>query len=103
MNQIFMITFIKKSAYVLLLWYNRTNVPVRNDDMKAFIMNAMQTKATIVIYYLDRHGKITQRYIRVLQLTEDHVLAFCFYRKKVRTFKLENMLSADKIRKRTGA
>ncbi len=53
-----------------------------------------------MIFYIDSTNHITQRIIRVLDVNEKQVLAFCYWRKQVRTFKLDKILSADVLRKR---
>lgn len=68
--------------------------------MTYLFLKSMHDKEKIIIFYIDSTNQITQRTIRVLQLHDNHILAYCYYRKKVRMFKLENILSADKLRKK---
>lgn len=51
----------------------------------------------LMIYYLDREGKLTQRIIKVLRCNEAYLLGYCYYRKRIRTFKLGNILTWEKI------
>lgn len=57
----------------------------------------------IMIFYIDSNNNVTQRIIKVISIEESSVIAFCYYRKKVRTFKLSNILSVGPITKRVGA
>lgn len=60
------------------------------------LMQAMKAAQTIQIYYIDGAGHLTQRYIRVLEVNDDTIMAYCFWRKKVRTFSISGILSAGK-------
>jgi predicted DNA-binding transcriptional regulator YafY len=63
----------------------------------------MQQKEKIMIFYIDSASNVTQRYIRVVRITDKVAVAYCYYRKQVRTFKLDNILSAGPARKGVGA
>ncbi|MCF3942232.1 hypothetical protein [Oceanobacillus alkalisoli] len=67
--------------------------------MKGLFIKSMQHKEKIVIFYMDSSGEVTQRYVRVLKMNDSHILVYCYYRKKVRTLKLDNILSCGSIRK----
>ncbi|GAA0427550.1 MAG: hypothetical protein ACQEWU_21435 [Bacillota bacterium] len=71
--------------------------------MKGLLNRSVKSKQKIIIIYLDSNNNVTERYIRVLEIREKSILAYCFYRKKVRTFTLKNILSAGLVRKRVGA
>lgn len=64
---------------------------------------SMETKQKIVVFYMDGNQQITQRFIRVLKMDDTLVLAYCYYRKSVRTFKRENILSAGPIKSKGGS
>ena len=64
------------------------------DSMKVLFERSVKNKETIVIFYMDQDNKVTQRYVRVLKYNNDYALVYCHYRKKVRTLKLDNILSA---------
>lgn len=64
---------------------------------------SLQHKEKIMIFYIDSNNVVTQRIVRVISINDDSIVAFCFYRKKVRTFKLNNILSAGPVNKRVGA
>lgn len=64
---------------------------------------SLQQKEKIMIFYIDTNNSVTQRIIQVLHIEDDSIVAFCYYRKRVRTFKLNNILSVGPINKRVGA
>jgi hypothetical protein len=47
----------------------------------------------ITIMYL-KGSEVTMRNIKVLEIKEDRILAYCYLRKENRVFKKENILSA---------
>lgn len=71
--------------------------------MKGLFQRSIENKEKIVIFYIDSKNNVTQRYVRVISMDDNCIVAFCFWRKKVRTFKFENILSAGPINKRVGA
>jgi predicted DNA-binding transcriptional regulator YafY len=71
--------------------------------MLGLFKNSLDNKQKIIIFYIDSENKVTERYIRVLQINEKSILAYCYYRRKVRTFNMENILSVGKVRKKVGA
>ncbi|GIO18175.1 hypothetical protein J18TS1_12750 [Oceanobacillus oncorhynchi subsp. incaldanensis] len=71
--------------------------------MIGFLTSAMDEKEKIMIYYIDSKGKVSQRIIRVVDIDDKRVLAYCYYRKQVRNFKLENILSCGQVKRSVGA
>lgn len=71
--------------------------------MNGVLRRSVETKQKIVVFYMDGNQQITQRFIRVLKMDDTRVLAYCYYRKGVRTFKRENILSAGTVNKKMGA
>ncbi|WP_077317561.1 hypothetical protein [Virgibacillus proomii] len=71
--------------------------------MLGLFKRSIESKQKIIIFYIDSENKVTERYIRVLRIDKDSILAYCYYRRKVRTFSMENILSAGKVRKKVGA
>lgn len=67
--------------------------------MSGFFINAMEHRDKIMIYYMDSKGKISQRIIRVVQLDDEKILAYCYYRKQVRSFKKDNILSCGQLKR----
>ncbi|WP_121639393.1 hypothetical protein [Virgibacillus sp. Bac330] len=68
--------------------------------MLRLFKNSLDNKQKIIIFYMDNNNQVTERYIRVIEIKEKSILAYCFYRKQVRTFNIENILSAGKVRKK---
>jgi len=51
----------------------------------------------VEIIYIDRFGELSQRYIRVIASKEDRLIAYCYTKKKVRVFLLENILGTKRV------
>ncbi|RDW16506.1 hypothetical protein CWR48_15785 [Oceanobacillus arenosus] len=68
--------------------------------MKGLLNRSMEKREKIVIFYIDQDNNVTQRFIRVISMDDDSILAYCFWRKKFRTFKHENILSAGPARRK---
>lgn len=58
---------------------------------------SLERNLVITIVYL-KGNDITMRNIRVLELKDDKIKAYCYLRKENRVFKKENILSADFIK-----
>ncbi|HAM81825.1 hypothetical protein [Ornithinibacillus bavariensis] len=71
--------------------------------MIGLFQRSIENREKIIIFYIDNKNQVTQRYIQVINMNTQSLTAFCYWRKKVRTFKLENILSAGPIRKKVGA
>jgi predicted DNA-binding transcriptional regulator YafY len=56
---------------------------------------ALNDKCPVEIIYEDDKGNLTHRTIRVRNIVAGLVVAFCYYRRENRTFKLEGILSAE--------
>ena len=61
--------------------------------MIGLMERAAINKQRLEMVYISSRGDMSQRMIRVLEVREDTILAFCLVRRKVRTFKRENILS----------
>lgn len=71
--------------------------------MEGLFLRSIENKEKIVIVYIDRGNNVTQRVIRVVSINDNSISTYCYWRKKVRTFKCENILSAGPIKKKVGA
>lgn len=71
--------------------------------MTGLFRRSIDNKETIMLFYMDSNNKVTQRYVRVLQIEDAHILTYCYYRKNVRVFKLNNILSAGPTNKGVSA
>ncbi|WP_430787521.1 hypothetical protein VBD025_16680 [Virgibacillus flavescens] len=71
--------------------------------MKNMIMRSIQNKEKLEMIYLSSDNCVSQRVVRVLKLNDDMIMAYCYTKRTIRTFKLENILSVGQVRKRMGA
>ncbi|MFS0672061.1 hypothetical protein AB1K81_02570 [Ornithinibacillus sp. 179-J 7C1 HS] len=71
--------------------------------MKGLFQRSIENKEKIVIFYIDNKNNVTQRFIRVISMDDNSIVALCYWRKKVRNFGFENILSAGPINKKVGA
>lgn len=53
--------------------------------MIGFLTRAMEKRERVMIYYMDSKGTVSQRIIRVVDIDDKKVLAYCYYRKQVRS------------------
>ncbi|WP_249870037.1 hypothetical protein [Oceanobacillus saliphilus] len=71
--------------------------------MERLLLYSIENREKIVIFYMDRDNNVTQRFIRVIDISPGSVLAYCYYRKEVRSFRLDNILSFGPVKRRVGA
>ncbi|RLQ96332.1 hypothetical protein [Falsibacillus albus] len=67
--------------------------------MEKLLMYAAMSKDPVMLFYIDRFGKVTQRIIKVESIDEKYIKAYCFLRKQRRTFIIQNILAIEFIRK----
>ncbi|WP_406945779.1 hypothetical protein ACJA3J_05885 [Halobacillus sp. SY10] len=71
--------------------------------MNGILNRAAGCKMSLEMIYIDGKGNMTQRKIRVVEVRESNVLAYCYNRKKVRSFRLDGILSVYPYKERKGA
>ncbi|MEN2467241.1 WYL domain-containing protein [Ornithinibacillus sp. JPR2-1] len=71
--------------------------------MEKLFLRSMENKEKIIIFYMDRHNNVSKRIVRVLSMNQEYLVAYCYWRKKIRTFKLDNILSTGPISNHVGA
>ncbi|GAB3055259.1 WYL domain-containing protein [Virgibacillus ainsalahensis] len=71
--------------------------------MEDLLRRAVDKKQKLEMIYIASDNQISQRVIRVLQVTDESILAYCFTKKEVRTFKRNNILSAELLKGKVGA
>lgn len=71
--------------------------------MEKIIKRAVRTGEKIEIIYLSKDHRLSQRVIKIVAITDQTVKAYCYSRRKWRTFMLENILSAVPVRDGIGA
>ncbi|WP_404331263.1 WYL domain-containing protein [Mesobacillus maritimus] len=66
--------------------------------MQNILVRAIEQQQLVQIIYLDANQKITQRIVRPYEINEKHLKGFCFLRKQVRLFKLDDILAVSPLR-----
>ncbi|ANU09017.1 hypothetical protein A1A1_06697 [Planococcus antarcticus DSM 14505] len=61
--------------------------------MKAQILKAFKYQQFVDMVYMANDGTISKRRINILKVSGDSFQAYCFLRRKKRTFKIDNVLS----------
>jgi predicted DNA-binding transcriptional regulator YafY len=67
--------------------------------MKGLLIRAVESGERLEMIYLSNNGELSQRIIKVEKIGEDFFRAYCYKRRQVRTFKLNNVLSIGPFRK----
>lgn len=62
--------------------------------MKNLLRKSFIYKTPIVIVYIDKSNGISKRTIKLIQMNKAYVKAYCYKRRAVRTFKIDNILAA---------
>lgn len=68
--------------------------------MKGILNRARLENTPIEIIYMSQNGILTQRFIKVIEINDQSIKAYCLLRGKKRTFKIENILSAAASKKK---
>lgn len=68
--------------------------------MKGLLERSKEQQMPIEIIYLSEKWELTQRTVIVNEVREKYIKAFCFSKQQVRIFKLDNILSAAKPKRR---
>jgi predicted DNA-binding transcriptional regulator YafY len=71
--------------------------------MNFLLLESLQKQQPIKIFYVDRHQKVSERIIRVDHVGDKHIRAYCYWRKAIRIFRKDNLLSAGPIKRKVGA
>ncbi|MEA4962645.1 hypothetical protein [Lutispora sp.] len=59
------------------------------------VLKASLERGSIITIIYNGKSEMSERNIKVLEMQEDKIKAYCYLRKQVRNFKLENILSAS--------
>ncbi|ALC91818.1 hypothetical protein AM500_20025 [Bacillus sp. FJAT-18017] len=62
--------------------------------MNGMLLRSMKENMPLEVIYLSKKNELTQRKMIIRGVKGNDVYAFCLLRRKMRTFKLENILSA---------
>ena len=63
--------------------------------MEGLFRRALVNGQKVKMMYIDNNDQITFRIVKLLKMNEEHLFVYCYYRKKVRTLKMDNILSAE--------
>lgn len=61
--------------------------------MISLLDNAIKSRKTYIMYYIDKNGNVSQRFVKVKTRKGNTITAFCLWKKKPRTFSIDNILS----------
>jgi predicted DNA-binding transcriptional regulator YafY len=68
--------------------------------MKGLLLRAMESGEVLEMIYLSDKGVISQRIIKIIDVSNEVFTAYCFLRHKPRVFKLTNILSIGPEKKK---
>ncbi len=71
--------------------------------MIGYMNKIAQTGRKVKIIYLSASGVMTKRTIRVLSYDEEKVIAYCYMRNQIRTFKRMNILAMELVEQKMEA
>jgi predicted DNA-binding transcriptional regulator YafY len=66
--------------------------------MVDYFLRASRDRNIIINIIYSKGNEITQRNIRVIDIKDGNVKAFCYLRDQTRIFKIDSILSADFVR-----
>jgi len=78
-----------------LFVYNNTRINVRLSEADAMEIRAQDV---LEIIYMDRNGALSQRHIRVLEAKGRLLKAYCYRRKGIRLFLVDNILAWQPVK-----
>lgn len=86
--------------HIIYLTYKQTFEVIA---VKGILLRAIHNKNPHELIYINNDNQISQRIIKVFAVNDNQIKAYCYTRKQLRTFKLENILSVAPLRKKVGA
>ncbi len=66
--------------------------------MVDYFLRASRDRNIIINIIYSKGNEITQRDVKVLDITDGNAKAFCYLRDQIRIFRVENILSADFVK-----
>ncbi|MEK3976648.1 transcriptional regulator [Psychrobacillus sp. FSL K6-2684] len=61
--------------------------------MRILVLKALKYHQLVEMIYIKDNGEISKRRIKVISIKADSFQAYCYLRKKKRTFKMNNILA----------
>ncbi|MFC7060779.1 hypothetical protein [Halobacillus seohaensis] len=71
--------------------------------MNGLFIRSAEDKQNLEMIYLGSNEQLSQRVIKVVSVKKDDILAYCYSRDQLRTFKKENVMSVYPYKKKVGA
>ncbi|SFJ82540.1 hypothetical protein SAMN04487936_104336 [Halobacillus dabanensis] len=68
--------------------------------MNGALNRAVDTKEHLEMIYVDGRGSMSKRRMRVVEVRENHVLAYCYNRMRVRSFRKNGIMSVYPYKER---
>ncbi|WP_050615355.1 WYL domain-containing protein [Bacillus testis] len=68
--------------------------------MKGILIRGFETGELLEMIYMAKDNAISQRKIKILQINNTYIRAYCYLKNQIRIFKLENILSVSPTIKR---
>lgn len=68
--------------------------------MRERIVKAQQHSEPVLLMYIDKHGVISKRRVRILHVSKQSFQAYCFVRRAKRTFLIDSVLAVVPIVKK---
>ncbi|MGM0902469.1 MAG: hypothetical protein ACQEXB_15385 [Bacillota bacterium] len=66
--------------------------------MQNILVRAIEQQQLVQIIYLDTNQKITQRMVKLHAVTDKHLKGFCYLRKQVRLFMIDQILATSPLK-----
>jgi predicted DNA-binding transcriptional regulator YafY len=63
--------------------------------LKQYLKLSLENQVPIEIIYLSKCGEFSQRKILVRRISKEKIVAFCYLRNQIRSFSLDQILSAS--------
>jgi predicted DNA-binding transcriptional regulator YafY len=95
------IIFLNKRIQEQTFEYTVTTLPERMVRMNKLLRRSLNEHFPIEIIYIAQHNQLTKRKIIVKRVNPDSIVAYCFLRQQLRTFRVEHILAAYPLLKRS--
>ncbi|MFC5587530.1 transcriptional regulator [Sporosarcina soli] len=68
--------------------------------MRKQLLKSMDCNTELDMVYLAKDGRVTKRRVKVIQVGEESIRAYCYLRKSKRTFTIDNVLALVPVTRR---
>jgi predicted DNA-binding transcriptional regulator YafY len=79
--------------------YNVIRYVWEGNLLKQYLKLSLENQVPIEIIYLSKCGEFSQRKILVRRISKEKIVAFCYLRNQIRSFSLDQILSASRSKK----